>query len=198
MKKRIAMILVTAMVLSLTACGKTQGGNESVESSSAVAESVAIEVVDSLELLNTVWGSYEDANKFPVGGGDSANLNFEGPGKFDAANVEELDVTLGFPAAEADKIDDAASMMNAMMANNFTAGVYRVTDEANVQAVADALKDNILARQWMCGMPEKMVVVSAGNYVISVFGLNDFVDPFVAKVQENYEAATVLYEEAIS
>ena len=185
MKKKIAIVLLLVMAVAMVACGK-QGRGE---------HKVVIE--NSLEVLNTVWGSYEEENKFPVGGGDSANLNFEGPATFDAANVGELDVTLGFPATQVEKIDDAASMMNAMMANHFTAGVYRVKEAGDVQAVADALKDNILARQWMCGMPEKMIVISVDNYVISAFGLSDLIETFKTEVAEAYGIATVLYEESI-
>jgi len=199
MKKRIAIMLLTVMTMSMVACGKGDtDANAGVGTETGVEENNGVEIADSLELLNTVWGNYDEAEKFPVGGGDSANLNFEGPGAFDATNSGELDVTLGFPATHVDKIDDAASMMNAMMANNFTAGVYRVTDAGDVQAVADALKENILARQWMCGMPEKMVVISVDNYVISAFGLSATIDTFKTEIQEAYDVATVLYEESIS
>lgn len=187
MKKFTAIFLAALMAFSFAACASKETGK--------AEETVAI--TDSLELLNTVLGGYDEADLFPVAGGDSANINFEGPGKFDATNTEELDVTLGFPTSHADKIDDAASMMNAMMANNFTAGVFRVTDEANIETVASDLKDNILARQWMCGMPEKMVVISVGNYVISAFGLGDIIDTFKAEVSEAYPSASVLFEEAV-
>lgn len=191
MKKKIALILLVVMAVCTVACGQQTDTNTNVEAENKVV------IENSLEILNTVWGNYAEENKFPVGGGDSANLNFEGPGAFDATNSGELDVTLGFPAAQVDKIDDAASMMNAMMANNFTAGVYRVNDAGNVQAVADALKENILARQWMCGMPEKMIVVSVDNYVISAFGLSDLIETFKTEIMEAYDIATVLYEESI-
>jgi len=184
MKKLFALVLAGLMMMSVAACS---GGTDK--------ETVTI--TDSLEILTTVLEGYDEADLFPVCGGDSANLNFEGPAKFDAANADELDITLGFPAGEVDKIDDAASMMNAMMANNFTAGVFRVTEKDDVEAVAGAIKDSILARQWMCGMPEKLVVISVENYVISAFGLSDLLDTFKAEVAEAYTTSTVLYEEAV-
>ncbi|MBQ2752652.1 MAG: bacteriocin transport accessory protein [Firmicutes bacterium] len=187
MKKFTAIFLAALMAFSFAACGSKETGK--------TEETVTI--TDSLELLNTVLGGYDEADLFPVAGGDSANINFEGPGKFDATNADELDVTLGFPSANVDKIDDAASMMNAMMANNFTAGAFRVTDNANVETVASDLKDNILARQWMCGMPEKVVVISVGNYVVSAFGLTDILDTFTTELSEAYPSATVLYDEAV-
>lgn len=199
MKKIFAVLLSVVLTLSLVACGNGKENTPGTASGSeTTSEAPAVEIADALELINTVWGNYEEADKFPVGGGDSSNLNFEGPGKFDATNAEELDVTLGFPADQVANIDDAASMMNAMMANNFTAGIYHVKEGTDVQALADALKTNIQSRRWMCGMPEKMVVIAVDDYLISAFGLGELIDTFKTQVQGAYEIAEVLYEESIS
>ncbi len=201
MKKRVVLMVVACMVATFVGCGNqkdtTVENNTSTETQETENEVV---IGDALEILTTVWGTYEEADKFPVAGGDSANQNFEGPAAFDAANAEELDVTLGFPAAQVENIDDAASMMNAMMANNFTAGVYHVKADKkeDVEAVATAVKDNIMAKQWMCGMPEKMVIIVIDDYVVSAFGLGDTIDVFKTKVIEAYENAFVLYEEGIT
>lgn len=233
MKKKIAMLLLAAMVMSVSACGSNEDGDagnnvsteqsadsgtntqetagteegNTVENSAEVEKQESTEAVTggevataggALEVIESVWATYEEENKFPVGGGDSANLNMEGPGSFDATNAEELDVTLGFPAAQVDKIDDAASMMHMMNANTFTGGVYHVTDAANVQTVADALKENIMNRQWMCGFPETLIIVSLGdNYVVSAFGNGDIIETFKTKLSAVYTDATVLYEESL-
>ncbi len=209
MKKKLLLITMTCMMLSLVGCGNkdntTDAGNvgtevgANTETEDTTPENEVV-IGNALEILTTVWGTYEEADQFPVAGGDSANQNFEGPAAFDAANAEELDVTLGFPAAQVEQIDDAASMMNAMMANNFTAGVYHVKAEnkEDVEAVATAVKDNIMSKQWMCGMPEKMVIVVIDDYVVSAFGLGDTIDVFKAKATEAYGNAYVLYEEVIA
>ena len=187
MKKLLALLLAAVMTVSVVACGSK--GND--------AQTDAPEITDALEILTTVWGSYEEADLFPVGGGDSANLNFEGPAKFDVAAVEELDVTLGLPADLAGQIDDAASMMNAMMANNFTAGVYHLTDASTAEDFTATLKDALLAKQWMCGMPEKVVIITVGDYVVSVFGLAETLDTFTEYLTAAYPSATVVCEEGL-
>lgn len=208
MKKKLLLITMTCMMLSLVGCGNQNNTKDTGDVGTVVGADTETEdttpedevvIGDALEILTTVWGTYEEADKFPVAGGDSANQNFEGPAAFDAANAEELDVTLGFPAAQVEKIDDAASMMNAMMANNFTAGVYHVKadNKDDVETVATTIKDNIMAKQWMCGMPEKMVIVVIDDYVVSAFGLGDTIDVFKTKVTETYGNAYVLYEEVI-
>ncbi len=201
MKKRLFVMMLACVSVALVGCGNQK--DTTVENNTSAETKVPeneVVIGDALEVLTTVWGTYEEADKFPVAGGDSANQNFEGPAAFDATNAEELDVTLGFPGAQVENIDDAASMMNAMMANNFTAGVYHVKEESkeDVEAVATAIKDNIMTKQWMCGMPEKMVIIVIDDYVVSAFGLGDTIDVFKTKVMEAYENAFVLYEEGIT
>ncbi len=180
--KKISLIAVLTLIVVLVAsCG-----------GKAVTSSYA----DSLEVMNTIWSNVDEANKFPVGGGDSANLNMEGPGKFDHANKEELGVTLALPAALADKIDDAASMVHMMNANQLTAAAYRLVDGTDAAAFAKDYKANLDGRQWMCGFPEKFVVVGSGNYVVTAFGNAMNIDNFKAAA-EKLENATILLEGAI-
>lgn len=218
MKKKLAILLLAAMILSMAACGKQDGEDQNnnggtdgtVQESTENETETGTENADgadvkddaqtaggALEILESVWATYEEDEKFYPYGGDSENIVENAPGAFDAAKAEELDSTLGFPAAEADKIDDAASIVHMLNANTFTAGVYHVTDTENIQAVADALKTNILSRHWMCGFPEKLIVVSVDNYLISAFGNGEVVGTFYTKLTTVYENASLLYDEII-
>lgn len=178
--KKISIIAVLVMVVMLvSACG----AKEPVSS-----------YENSLEVINTVWDSFAEADKFPVGGGDSENLNMEGPGKFNHENKEELNVTLALPEAQAANIDDAASMMHMMNANQFTAGAYRLTEGTKIDDFAKAVEDNLGARQWICGSPEKYLIISTGNYVISAFGNAQNIDNFKKVATEKLENAKVVLE----
>ena len=124
----------------------------------------------ALEILEKVWSKYSNDEKFPATGGSEKQMKEDMPGKFDVSDAEALDFELGFPKAQASEIDDAASLMHMLNQNSFSCGVYHVKDSANVEALAGKIKENILARQWMCGFPEKLVILSVGNYIVSVFG----------------------------
>jgi len=90
-----------------------------------------------------------------------------------------------------------ASMLHMMNANTFTAGAYHVTDAANQQALADALKDAIMNAQWMCGFPEKLYIAGINDdYVVAAYGTTDLVEHFETKLADNYGAAS-LYEESL-
>ena len=211
MKKKIALLLLTTMAISLVGCGEkdTTENNDTVVEDSIVDDTTdntddtdSTDDVVSTEgaegVLNAIWATYEEENMFAAGGGDSQNMVMDGPGKFDATNTEELDVTLGFPTDYVDKIDDAASLMHMMNANTFTGGVFHVTNADDVSAVCDALKENIMNRQWMCGFPETLIIVTVDdNYVISAFGNGQIIETFKNKISGVYDNATVVYEESL-
>lgn len=111
--------------------------------------------------------------------------------------AELLDSTLGFPQASASKIDSAASLIFMMNANFFTAGAYQVKDSSDVETIAAAIKDNVINRQWMCGFPDKVIVISAGNSIVSAFGNEDFIELFKTKTASALDGAKLLYEEPI-
>ena len=213
MKKKIALLLLTVMAISLVGCGEkdTTENNDTV-----VEDNIVDDATDSTDntgnedtdntvsfegaegVLNAIWATYEEENMFAAGGGDSQNMVMDGPGKFDVTNTEELDATLGFPTDYADKIDDAASLMHMMNANTFTGGVYHVANTDDVSAVCDALKENIMNRQWMCGFPETLIIVTVDdNYVISAFGNGQIIETFKNKISGVYANATVVYEESL-
>lgn len=153
----------------------------------------------ALAILATVWDSYGENDRFAAFGGDltDENLTMDAPGVYTLADPEAMDSALGFPAAYADKIDDAASLMNMLNANTFTCGAYHLTDQADTDDTVSALKDNILARQWLCGFPEKLVIVTVDDFIISVFGHNEPIDTFIEKLEQAYPSAQLVVEEPI-
>ena len=114
------------------------------------------------------------------------------------ASALELDYSLSFPAADAGKLSDAASLTHMMNANTFTAGAFHVASSSDVDSVVSDLKHNIMNRQWMCGFPDKLVILTLGDYVISCYGAEDLVDQFSEKVTEAFTDAAVVCDEAIA
>lgn len=148
---------------------------------------------DCLALLTAVWNSYVEEDKFPAAGGDYDHGVMGGPGLF-AVDAETMDSVLGLPAACLDYIDGAASLTHMMNLNTFTCGMFHTTDSGNVSALAEGLRDNILARQWCCGCPDKVVILTVGDYVISLFGHTELIDSFVQYAAQAI-SATLLYSE---
>ena len=186
MKKFFALTLSVLMLLSFAACG---GNNEP-------AQSVASTPV---EILETVWGSYADDEKFFAMGGDYDNMVDGAPGAVDAANAETMQALLVCPADATAMVDGAASLIHGMLANNFTAGAYHIKDGADQAAFVSAMQNALKTNQWMCGVPEKMIIATLGNdYAVVVYGSADIVDNFKSKLTAAYDVTAIAVEEALA
>ena len=191
MKRILAVILAAMMLLACAACGE----NDTPDTDTAVLTGVN----EALDILNTVWATYGDEEKFFAMGGDYVNNVMDAPGKCDVSSSDNYAGLLVFPADNADMIDDAASLIHAMNANTFTGAVYHVADAANTAVLTEAIKTNIMNNQWMCGFPEKLLIATLGDsYIVTAFGAADIVDNFQQKLVSCYDITTIVCDEPIA
>lgn len=191
MKRFIAIIMAAMLIFSFAAC--------STPATQEPATEAVIEAVAPLDLLNTVWASYAEDEKFPAAGGDmltDETTNWEGPAAF-SLDAEALNASLHFPTESVSKIDDAASLVHAMNANTFTAGVFHVANSADVDALTQEITATINSTQWMCGFPEKMLIATVGDTIVACVGNTDLIDTFNAKLAAAYPEAVVVENAAI-
>ena len=158
----------------------------------------AAAVDDALTILNAIWNTYSDEEKFPAAGGDSEHAVDGAPGSFDVSNADSLSYQLTFPADDASLIDSAASLVHMMNLNTFTCGAFHVADANNVARLADDLRTTIQDKHWMCGFPDKLVIVTVGQSVFSVYGNEELVNTFRDKLLASYPTAAAVYDEAIN
>lgn len=187
MKRIIAVVMAALLMFAFAACGE---------------KAPEVEALNPLDVLNTVWASYGESEKFAAGGGDmltEATTSWEGPAAFGVTGdaVEALGATLHFPTASASKITDAASLMHAMNANTFTCGVFKVANVDEMDALVTEIKTTIDGTQWMCGFPEKVLIAKTGDTIVSAVGNTDLIDTFNAKLTAAYASTTVVINEAI-
>ena len=155
MKKTIAAGLAIIFALGMVGCAANGNGQGTAETAG-----------NPLDVLNKVWDSYTDDEKFP--------------------------------AADAGKLSDAASLTHMMNANTFTCGAFRLKDAADADAVCTAIHDGLNSKQWMCGFPDKMVIAKVSGCIVSVYGAEDLVNTFRDKLTAAYENAEIVYDEAIA
>ena len=216
MKKLIALTLALLMLtMSFVACNKTEpettteADNQTeapVESTEAVIE---LPYKSAIELLNIIFNGYnatatEDTMLY-VAGGNINNFDttsMEGPAAFIALADEDYDQNLGIPASEVAKIESAASMFNMMNTNVFNSFAVQFKDGTDVDASIEAIKANILSRQWICGSPEKLVIVKMpGDCIVVVWGAVQFggiVDPYAASIATLVEGTTTVVEHSFA
>ncbi len=120
-----------------------------------------------------------------------------GPSSIDVTDENELASTL-FPTAHMDKLNSAAYFFNLMNQNNGTFSAFELKNASDAQAVADDLKAAINGNMWMCGFPERFLIVNVNGVVISVFGLADCTNAMKAAIEETFTDAVVLYDEEVA
>ena len=155
--------------------------------------------ISSIAILNDVWATYAEDEKPFIMGGDAANPVDGAPGNYALSDLDGINAMFHIEAENIGLVDEAASMVHAMNANTFTASAFHVTDETNVDAFVTGAKESIKSTQWMCGVPEKLVMITVdGDYVVSAFGTADVIDNFSSKVVNVYgEAAIIVVDEPI-
>ncbi len=218
MKKLISLLLVLVMVCAIAAgCANekpnettaanndttaaaddTTAANDDTTAASDETTGAAVATNGAKEVMDKVWALYGDDEKFFAMGGDMMNPVDNAPGVYSLED-ENLPFQLLIPAEQVENVDEAASLIHAMNANTFTGSVFHLVEGADVDAFTAAMQDAIQNNQWMCGFPEKLVIaVVDGEYVVTVFGHGDAVNPFETKLAEAYPEAVIAYSEAIA
>lgn len=212
MKKIATILTALVLMLSFAACGKTDKKPDSTSDASQTENTTVTTepttdtsapetdaASDPKALLDAIWNNYKEDDKFPAAGGDydEANMVDGAPGNVGLADADSVEHLTGFPAASIGEIDAAASLFHMMNGNSFTCGAYRVKEGTDVDALAQSIRDAIQGRRWMCGFPDKIVIATVDNYIVSVFGLEDLVDNFRDTMLAVYPATSVVFDEPI-
>lgn len=189
MKKFVMLTMAALMFFSLAGCGgkrENQGGGES-------------QYADSLEILNQIVKAYGEDELFAMYGGDQENAVMDAPGKFDISKTDELENVLGFPADQIANIEDGASMVHMMNANTFTSGAYRLKEGNDMNAFADSVKSCVLAKQWICGQPDTLIIIKVDDrYVITAYGESGIIETFKKNTLTALDGAQVITETPIA
>ncbi len=190
MKKLITIFLAAMIIVTLIGCGNKDSNNGNQGGQSKYTE--------SLDVLKEIVKVYKEDQLFAMYGGNQENAVMDAPGKFDVGKTEELDVTLGFPKSQTANIEDAASMVHMMNGNIFTGAAYRLKSGINMNDFAEAVKTNILAKQWMCGQPDTLIIINVdGTYVITAYGEAEIMQIFKTNALSALSGAQVITETPI-
>ncbi len=226
MKKILALMLALAMALTFVACGNNDNNvddenNANVENNGEVKTPVAESATDLLDkafdsFLTTLAPAFGAASGEEIKGYFVSNemetvtetdsetgeeFSYEmpksGPGKIDLSDVDTLTAITLFPAESIEKLASASVFFNMMNMNNGTFCAFELKDAADADAIATALKETIASNNWFCGFPERYVVITIDNFVVSTFGLADSTNAFKDAITSTYADAVVVCDEAI-
>ncbi len=192
MRKAFALCLAAIIALTCVGCGGSQdapGENQ---------EGAKPQYAEALDVLDAVVEAYGEGELFAMYGGDQENAVMDAPGKFDISKAEELKATLGLPESQVSNIEDAASMVHMMNANTFTGAAYRLKEGVDMDGFADSVKSNILATQWVCGQPDVLIVLKAGeSYAVTAYGNAEIMEAFKNNALSALDGSEILVEAPI-
>ena len=207
MKKILALVLALTMVAAMAACTPATNNDATNSTTEATTEATTGTTENNapvlggdsaLELLTNIWTAFPEEGKFPVMGGDAENPNWEGPGSVTLPGAEGNALwNLNIPDDQLPNIAEAATMIHAMNTNTFASCALKLVDGADEAAVAKAIADGILGTNWMCGFPERMIIVSVSDYLVVAFGHEMNVTNLVNAINTVDANAQVLHNEAI-
>lgn len=152
-----------------------------------------MEFTDSADVINKVLDTYTEENKFASMGGDMETPVDGKAGLMNLSDTETINYMLHTNDDLVAQTDEVASFVHAMNANTFTSGSFKLKDATTAESFCTSLKDSVLATQWMCGFPEKIVIfnVNGGDYVVYAIGNGEAVDYFKTQL------TTVMGESAV-
>jgi hypothetical protein len=119
------------------------------------------------------------------------------PGEVSVSEGDELESQTLFPASSADKLSGAAVFFNLMNQNNGTFAAFEVKNESDIQGLADMMKNKVKNNQWICGFPERYLIMRVGNIMIFSYGLDSSLSAFKGAVTVMHTNAAVLYDELL-
>ncbi len=192
MKKIVSIMVVMSMsfvLVAFTGCGNAK--DDSGDNSDG-----AVHIASAVDFYTKVWAAFGEENKFSSVGGD-AEHSTEGPGEFQLTedNADSFKQLLFVTDELYDMLEnDAATLCHMMNSNTFSSAVAKLKDPAKSSEFANAYRDAIQKQHWMCGFPDKVVVISVGDYVVMAYGLEENIDNLVAACAEVFAQSKVLVD----
>lgn len=183
MRKIISILYVIGMsfvLLAFTGCGNAK--DDSSNKSNDTNQSAAPAIQSAVDFYTKVWDAFGEENKFSSVGGD-AEHSTEGPGQFMLTedNADSFKQLLLVTDELYDMLEnDVATLQHMMNTNTFSSAVAKLKDSAKSSEFAEGYRDSIQEQRWMCGFPDKVVVISVGDYVVMAYGLEENIDNLVA------------------
>lgn len=145
----------------------------------------------AVAILNAFWenGSYD----FPVYGGNFDNVVDNAPGTLPTSDVDTMTNMLLIPEDVQGCVADAATLFHMMNSNTFTGAALKLNGMSSEEA-AGKIKEAFKNNQFMCGIPDKIMIYTVGNDLVFFYGATDILDMF-ADAAASVEGAVLVVDE---
>lgn len=210
MNRMLSLMVIAVMLCGLfVGCGKAQDTTttdtptttapSTVPSTTVPSTTVAPSEpnaelpVSALEMLETICNAWDfEYKNYFMGGGYATEIVEGAPGAVDPTDTETLMNMLYVPEGCVANVQDAASYCHSMNYSVFTSGAFKVADAA---VFAADLKAGLDSTQWMCGIPEHLMIYTLGQeHVLFVMGTAENLESFRPALQAAYPDAVAFFD----
>ena len=120
----------------------------------------------------------------------------DAPGTVDRGDTNLLSYTLLVPEDLQESVTDAASLVHMMNGNTFTGAALKIQG-TEVEKAAENVRDTVAGNQSVCGFPERLTAITAGDYILYAFGSEENVTSFQSIAESKVEGAKVIYNQLL-
>ena len=119
------------------------------------------------------------------------------PGALSLDHFDEWETQTMLPADAISQIQNAAIFYNLMNMNNGTFYAFKLKNESEVDSLGGRMQSNIKSNYWICGFPERLLIMRTDDVLICAYGLESAMNAWKDSVSSVYKNAKVLYDEAL-
>lgn len=152
----------------------------------------------SAQLLEAIWDSYAQEERFAAYGGTVEHSVSDAPGDLNMQSTDELVNAYLIPADRLGEVVEGASLVHMMNSNIFTGVVLDLGPSGQVWSFADSWRGVIRENRWICGQPDRLLMLALDEtHLLMAFGSEEAMQTFRTKTNDVYGQSKTLYDEPI-
>lgn len=204
MKRSLFLSAGMALAILLTGCVREDAYEIMSAPQTVPSASVTTAPVQHIQpqsqsgkLLQKIWDAYPAQERFAVFGGFEEAPVEGGPGDLAIEDAWRLNQRYQIPQAFAPLLQDGASLVHMLNSTLFTSAAFTLTQEDAMEALAEETAEALQKIKWVCGMPDKILLVQVENVLIMAYGVTDLLDQFQDSLWEVYPQGKLLIYETV-
>lgn len=167
---------VMTLVTMVAAAGTVMMAAACSTSNTIDAEGTTVSSYEhAIDILNAVWD--KSTHDFPAYGGNFEKNVDNAPGEIPLADKDTMTSTLLIPEDVQAHVSEVATIFHMMNTNTLTGASLKLDGNISSDEVSGKIKDSFKNNQFMCGIPEEIVIYTVGdNELVYFYGAVEIID----------------------
>lgn len=171
----LAVLAVIAGLFLLSGC--------SLSASQDRTEKADLHYEDASSLLEAVWKEDPKEQRPAVVGGIGSTAVEDKVAPIPLEEPEILAPSLAVPEQLVKASRSGACIRQALLANDFTAMIWQVDDNQDLEELAQKCQEQLKINPWLDTVPQVYAIAWQSDFIMICYGQKTWVDPFVKASQ---------------